>query len=86
MVENSTLCRQCFTVFLRELFCYNKIHFLMNKTYYKNCFLRGSRPELFCKQRVQKQNYVIFAGKHLRRSLFHVFVLQVVPSEEAIYK
>ena len=49
MVENSTLRRQFFILFLRELFCYNKEHFLTNKTYYKNCFVRGSGPEVFCK-------------------------------------
>ena len=49
MVENSTLRRQFFIVFLWELFCYNEEHFLMSKTYYKNCFVRGSRPEVFCK-------------------------------------
>ena len=40
MVENLTLRRQFFIMFLRELFCYNEEHFLMNKTYYKNCFVR----------------------------------------------
>ena len=49
MVEKSTLRSQLFIVFLRELFCYNEDHFLMNKTYYKNCFVRGSLPEVFCK-------------------------------------
>ena len=44
MVENSTLRRRFF-----KLFCYNEEHFLMNKTYDKNCFARGSRPEVFCK-------------------------------------
>ena len=34
---------------LPVLFCYNEEHFLMNKTYYKNCFVGGSRPEVFCK-------------------------------------
>ena len=49
MVENSTLRRQFFIVFLRELLCYNEEHFFMNKIYYKNCFVRGSRPEVFYK-------------------------------------
>ena len=35
MVENSTLRRQFYIVFFRELFRYNEEHFLMNKTYYK---------------------------------------------------
>ena len=35
MVENATLRRQFFIVFLRELFCYKEEHLLMNKTYYK---------------------------------------------------
>ena len=48
MVENSTLRRQFFIVFLRELFCYNEEHFFINKTYYINCFVRGSRPDVFC--------------------------------------
>ena len=48
MVENSTLRRQVFIVFLRELICYNKKHFLMSKIH-KKCFVRGSRPEMFCK-------------------------------------
>ena len=39
MVENLTLRRQFFIMFLGELFCYNEEHFLMNKTY-KNCFVR----------------------------------------------
>ena len=42
MVENSTLRPQFFIVFFRE-------SFLMNKTYYKNCFIKGSRPEVLCK-------------------------------------
>ena len=55
MVENSTLRPQFFIVFLRELFCYNEEHFLVNETYYKICFVRGSRPEVFCKQCVQEK-------------------------------
>ena len=49
IVENSALLRQFFIVFLRELFCFNEEHFLMNKTYHKNCFVRGSPREVFCK-------------------------------------
>ena len=49
MVKKSTLRRQVFIVFLQELFCYNEEHFLVNKTYYKNCVVRGSRLEVLKK-------------------------------------
>ena len=49
MVKNSTLRRRFFIMFLQELFCCNEEHFLMNKTYYKNCFVRGSPPEVSCR-------------------------------------
>ena len=48
MVENSTRV-PVFILFLRGLFYHNEEHFLMNQTYYKNCFVRGSGPKVFCK-------------------------------------
>ena len=84
-----------FIVLLRGLFYYNEENFLMNKKYHKNCFVRGSRREVFCKKCFQKKDNVIFTGKHLCRSLFfnkvnrayfHFLVLQAVPSKAAVYK
>ena len=47
MVENSV--SQIFIVFLPGLFYYHEEHFLESKTYHKNCIVRGSRAEMFCK-------------------------------------
>ena len=48
----------------------------MSKIYYKNWFVKGSRPDMFCKQYAEK-NYILFAGKPLCRSLFFSKVNQV---------
>ena len=84
MVKNSNLRRQFFILLLRKLFRYNEEHFIiMNKTYYKNCCIRGSQPEVFCKWCVQLK-IRNFYKKHLCRSLifnkvicfyFHILIL-----------
>ena len=83
MVENSTRVPKFYRVPQGVILLYWRR--LFN---YKNYFVRGSRPEVFC-------NIVIFTRKHLCRSFFfnkvnrayfHFLILQVIPSEAAVYK
>ena len=65
MNSPSSISSSVLPVFFR---CNKKI-FLMNKTYSKSCFARGSLLEVFCKCCIQ-ENYVLFTGKHPCGTLF----------------